>query len=149
MASPIGPPPVRTVATTRGGRLEAATAAEASSPAASASVARLRARMGLLALAQRVEVGVAAEEQLEQQSVPRDAGDRFWRVEPGAERPFARARDFVELLIGPLLLRDDHRLSKSPFDEPRQDRVDLALGGAPEVADAAPRQLVEVVTGPL
>ena len=100
-------------------------------------------------LAQRVEARVTAEEQLEQQSVPRDAGDRFWRVEPGAERALAPARDSVELLVGPLLVRDDLRLSESPFDEPRQDRVDLALGGAPEVADAALRQLVELVTGPL
>src|SRR4051812_19790399 len=100
-------------------------------------------------VAESAEVAVAPEEELQEQPVAGDAGDRLGRLEPAAQRLLARTRDRVELLVRPLVLRDRRGPRESALDKPREDRVDLALRRAPEVADAAARELVELVAGPL
>src|SRR4051794_18148426 len=96
-------------------------------------------------LPEGAQVGMTSEEELEQQAVAGDARDGLGGVEPRAQGAFAGRHDRVELFVRALLLRDRSRPRQATLDEARQDRVDLALRRAPEVADAAASELVELV----
>src|SRR5205085_10546581 len=95
---------------------------------------------------ERIEVGMTAEEELQQQAVAGHARDRVTRVEPGPEGILAVRRDPVDLLVGAPFLDDGRDDGEPALDKPGEDRVDLALCGPPEIADAPLRELVELVT---
>jgi hypothetical protein len=77
--------------------------------------------------AERVDVVVVAEEQLEQQAVAPDAGRILAGVEPAAQCASAVGGERVDLLVRPLLL-DDGRNAREPAGDEPGEKILLFAG---------------------